>query len=439
MGSLPYIHQISLSFRVPVPLPIQAFTRLIELATPLVTLNLSGLQLSTKEIPTKRSSSATTTKEKHHDNNNNGTSSDQEGPVEALIRAFQNHTNLKNIQLCRYRPVKSSSSPSRTTISNHNESDARDPLLQALCKVPQLNVFHLERTDIFTDATVLDLICRGPFPSLKIGTLERSIHLEHYLPFMGTSLAANTKLTELVVHHLLQDSALTALSQVLRHNPTIQKSALRIQSNEFGRISALTLQHNATLKSLELNVLGCDRSSFRKQTGLLAHALGANHRSALTTLKLDCKSVRSSNMLTDPFLKVLRHDNFVLQNLVINRNTVPLNGDVLFYLKLNQLRRNHFLRRDVDEEENARDGDNNNSGHELGLIAAAHNYTSSSAISNEAATTTTTTASNTAAAANTTSTQDFRTEWIQMLVQNKQDVRVTHYFLSVNPLILPRC
>lgn len=65
MGSLPLVHTISLSFRVSVPIPIQAFTTLMRLtassSSSLETLNLSGLQLSTAKIP---SSSTTSTQTK---------------------------------------------------------------------------------------------------------------------------------------------------------------------------------------------------------------------------------------------------------------------------------------------------------------------------------------------------------------------------------------
>ena len=388
IGSLPYIQQVSLSFRVPLQIPMEAFIEFIELASSLETLNLIGLQLSSNRFIQTASQYSSDSED------------DEEEPVDALIRAFQHHLCLKNVHLCRYRPVKSISTntaaAAAAAAAGSEATGVTDPLLRALCKTPRLQVFHVERTDIFSDPAVLQLVCGAPFPKIKIGTLERTVPLEHYLPRMGEYLADNSHLKELEVHHLLQDTALTAVAQMLRNNTSLLTVSLRIQSNEFGRILDIALGENCALRNLELNIVSRDRTVFRRQVGLLAQSLGANHQSALTTLTLASKSVRSSNMLTDPFLKMLREDNFMLQNLVINRNTVPLSPELLFYLKLNQLGRNHFLGRDETEDGAPR--------RERGLLG---------------------------------SPQDFRIEWVCMLIENKHDVRVLHYFLSRNPLILP--
>ena len=167
MGSLPMVDTVSLSFRVPVPLPVQAFTALLKLsASSLETLILSGLQLSTSKVPTCSSSRRT---------------SDEslEDPLEGLIHACQSHGSLTTIQVCRYRPVK-------TTVTK--DGSTADPLFRALLQLPRLRVLHIEKSDIFSDPMVLDMVCRSPIPTLKLGDLERSTRLEQYLPSMAASL-----------------------------------------------------------------------------------------------------------------------------------------------------------------------------------------------------------------------------------------------------------
>ena len=379
MGSLPMVDTVSLSFRVPVPLPVQAFTALLKLsASSLETLILSGLQLSTSKVPTCSSSRRT---------------SDEslEDPLEGLIHACQSHGSLTTIQVCRYRPVK-------TTVTK--DGSTADPLFRALLQLPRLRVLHIEKSDIFSDPMVLDMVCRSPIPTLKLGDLERSTRLEQYLPSMAASLEENAKLKELIIHHTLQGDSLVAMAQFLRTNTSLQTVSLRIHSNDFGTHLAVALGHNTTLQSLGLDLMA-DRKSFRQNLTLMATSWGNNHHSSLTTLKLDARGIGhlgSSAILQNPIGKMLREDNFVLEHLLINRDTIPLHQDVLFYLKLNQLGRNHFLRRRRPR----------NVSEELGLVASRNgrNHT-------------------------------FREEWVEMLIQNKADVRVLHYFISRNPLILP--
>lgn len=376
IGSLPFINTVSLSFRIPVPLPMEAFTKLIEEAVSMETLNLVGLQLSEKQLSCKRRTA------------------ERESPVEAMIEAFRESEDLQNIQLRRYRPVRSASTV-----------DQVDPLLFALSKLPHCKVFHTDHANLFADPSTRDLVFRSPFQTIKIGPQEKAVKLQHHFHHMAVPLSENLRLKELIIQEMMVDEALAALAELLQNNRTLEKvSLLRLQSRNFGNLLGAVLAENTTLQSLELNVVLRDRVLFRQNVKLLASSLGGtsgNSNSALTTLKLNAQGVRSSILLTNPFLEALTNDNFILQNLLINRNSIPLGKEIAFFLKLNQIGRNYFLRRPEQEFSQT-----------TGLVGS-----SSSESRREL---------------------DFREEWVHMLIEQRKDVRVLHYFISLNPTILPQ-
>lgn len=320
------------------------------------------------------------------------------------MEASRQHQILKTVHVSRYRPFRSTAATTAMVIEDAAKSTA-DPLFRALLQLPHLRLLHIEKTDIFSDPTLLGMICRtGPMPTLKLGDLDRKIRLERYLPSMAAHLVGNHKLQELVVHHTLKsekDGNLAGIAQLLRDNTSLCSVSLRINSNEFGTHLATALGGNTSLQSLTLDLMA-DRRVFRNNLKVMAAAWGHNHSTALKKLKLDARGILSPTILQDSFGKMLRDDNFVLEHLQINRGTMPLSLDVLFYLKLNQLGRNRFLRRQP------RHGSGDEVPQELGLIAK-HNRNG----------------------------HDFRGEWVQMLIENKEDLRLLHYFISRNPLILP--
>ena len=396
MGSLPLIHTISLSFRVSVPIPIQAFTALIKLtaSSSLETLNLSGLQLSTAKIPSHSTTNKPTKALPQADHDGD--------PVNELMEASRQHQSLKTVYVSRYRPFRSTAAT--TLLIEDAAQSTADPLFRALLQLPHLRMLHIEKTDIFSDPALLGMICRtSPMPTLKIGDLDRKIRLERYLPSMGEYLEGNHKLQELVVHHTLKsekDGNLAAVAQLLRDNTSLCSVSLRINSNDFGTHLATALGGNTSLQSLTLDLMA-DRRVFRNNLKVMTAAWGDNHNTALKKLKVDARVIRSPAILQDSLGKMLRDDNFVLEHLHINRGTMPLSQDVLFYLKLNKLGRNRFLRRQQ------RCGTSDEVPLELGLIAI-----------------------------HKSNGHDFRGEWVQMLIENKGDLRLLHYFISRNPLIL---
>ncbi|CAB9524411.1 Leucine rich repeat N-terminal domain [Seminavis robusta] len=383
MGSLPSIRTVSLSFRIRIPIPTQAFTKLIELATPMEQLNLVGLQLSHTIIRTTTSS--TTSEE------------GEVSPVNELIRACQNAKTLTRIHLCRYRPVPLYS----TAASGHVR--LADPLLLALSNLPNCQLFHLERTNVFTNPQhnnnnpdLLDLICRSPFSKLKIGLQDRAIQLQQPIPKMAVAFQHNPRLKELIIQHTIDQPALEAISELLRTNQTLEKlSLLRIQCDNWSTVlQNHALEHNTTLQSLELSIIlsRADRSLLKTNWSNLAMSL-SHHNSRLTTLHVDLAGARhGSGLATEPLLKMLREDNFVLQNIVINRNTVPLHPDILFYLKLNKIGRNKLLRQQAVASETE-------------LVANSNKGS-------------------------------LRDDWIQTLIKHKSNVRILHYFICRDPSII---
>lgn len=396
IGNLPRIKTVSLSFRVPVALPIQAFTTFIQQAKSLETLYLSGLQLS---IP------KTTTASAAGDNNHHICR------VDELIHAFRDAQLLKNLQLCRHRTIRGDA-----TAKVNREMD---PLLLAVASLPNLKWFHIDRTDIFSDQHTLELVCRAPIQTLKIGTCERTVKLEQCLPRMTPSLEENGELKELIVHHILRDDALVAMADLIQHNTSLDKIALRIESDDFGAKLSDALRANTTLQSLDLNLLSRDRAGFRKNMAVIADALARNKQSALTTLKLNgAKGIRSSGLILEPFLKMLQLHNYTLQSLEINRNAVTLSADINFYLKLNRIGRRHLLRATQDDGEHYDYSD--------GVHGKAHTFYHHHRE--------TTLNSDNGSQGHCLS---FRNEFANVLIQNKDDLRVLFYFISRNPLILP--
>mgnify|MGYP005848602023 CR=1 FL=1 len=374
ISNLPKLKTISLSFRVPVPLPIQALTTFIKQAKSLETLNISGLQLS---IPPPV---------------------DSESSIETLTKVFRNAQLLKTVQLCRHRTFRGDASAKAT--------QEVDPLLRALTSLPNLKVFHIDRTDIFTDQTTLELVCSAPIRTLKIGVCDRDIRLGQYLPRMADSLETNNELKELMVHHILRGKDLAAMAELLEHNTSLKKVALRVESNDFGNVIANALRNNTTMESFDLTLLSRDRACFRKNMVVIAEALSENRQSALKSLRLDgAKGIRSSAMMMEPFLKMLQQYNYTLQQLEINRNNVTLSAEIQFYLKLNRLGRRYLLRVEGEGRQETSRGN-----------AVQPRQSNGSFVR---------------------SSPSFREEFANCLIQNKNDLRVLFYFLSRNPLILP--
>jgi len=316
--------------------------------------------------------------------------------METLLHAFQRHTSLQTVHICRYRPIRRAATQQMSD-EKWKENFIVDPLCRAIFRLPKVSTLYLEKTDIFSDPNLLHSICQGSYTTLKLGDQERGFVLDRYIPFMAASLESNQKLHEVRVHHPLEGKAVVAAAfHLLERNASLTTLFLRIQSNDFGAFLGAGLQQNTTLQTLELDLM-VDRRHVRKNLESMVLCWGKNHDTAVSKLKLDARGIRSAALLQDPFAKMLKEDNFVLRRLMINRDTMPLKQDLLFFLKLNQMERNYFLRRQPEmNEEN--DGSSSKSSR---------------------------------------GKKDIREKWIHLLIQNKSDVRVLHYFISRNPWVLP--
>lgn len=425
IGSLPYTEEIVLQFSREAPeLPVLALQRLFSIPN-------SNFVCDVEEAATTAIDSSVSRNVEYlhlHCVKLVGCKAD----FDSFAETVRNSVGITNVHLhsCSSGLLSSESDDDGNSSNETNHSVLEDSyginsLIQALADLPLLAALHLDDVQHLTSITLVALYKSCSLNSIEVWNMSDVIN--RHGPATASILAQNqTSLRELEISSNLETIAGQLFIAALRSNTTLHTLGLDIDYFDgFGEslASVLLPEHNTTLKTLHLRLVGSDNalttaedsddeeggdnemeSKDNKEKTRRSKTL-SNARTLIKAMKQNV-SLEHLHMnfyhvtpdavsaaLVEPFSELLQ-TNFVLQNLTLRgkHTFVRLGPQLDFQLKLNQAGRYSLLA----GGEAISNNDNILSEKRCGLAAP-------------------------------------RAEWVEVISNNQNDASIVFYLISMNP------